>query len=143
MRASKKHGFSLIYPLSIAPSDTLPQAYVEGSPYAAAILDAWSPAQSQTRVVVKPASEVKSFLEWGGIVRFCQKNVEGRACYPRRLSDPSRPAPEATPTTFIGTSIRQMRSMFRRSQTLKLQATSRQETQLTEFTFTTDKHEDQ
>jgi hypothetical protein len=113
MRASKDSRPSLFYPWSIAPGKTLPQAYVEGSAYAAAILDAWSPAKSQTKAVVKSASEVKSYQEWGGIVRFCQKNVEGRACCSRRLSDPSRPTPEASPTTYIGTSIRRMRSFFR------------------------------
>ena len=115
MRESKESRPSLFYPWSIAPGKTLSQAYVEGSLYAAEILEAWSPKESEIRAIVKPATEVKSYQEWGGIVRFCQKNLEGRACCSRRISDPSRPTPEASPTTYIGTSIRRMRSFFRRT----------------------------
>ena len=116
MRASKKRGISLNYPWSIAPGKTLPQAYVEGSPYAAAILDAWSPAKSLKRVIVKPATEVESFQEWGGIVRFCQKHSESGACRSRRLSDPlSSTLQIPNENYFVGTSIRQMRYLFRRS----------------------------
>lgn len=115
MRASRKRRFSLSYPWSIAPGKTLPQAYVDGSPYAAAILDAWSPAQSLKKVIVKSAIEVKSFPEWGGIVRFCQRPSESGACLSRRISDPSSPTFQIRAGTFIGTSIRTMRSMFLRS----------------------------
>ena len=112
MRASTKHGFSLIYPWSIAPGDTLTEAYADGSKFAAAILDAWSPADLLETVIVMPAAEVDMLPEWGDVIRQYRKPAE-RTSHSQKISDPHSSTSLIVGETYLGTSIRKLGFRFR------------------------------
>jgi hypothetical protein len=111
MRASTKHGFSLIYPWSIAPGKTLVEAYAEGSIFAAAILDAWSPADLLKTVVVRPAAEVDLLPEWGDVIRQYRRPPE-RVYRPHKISDPHFSTSPMKGEIYFGTSVRKLNSRF-------------------------------
>jgi len=111
MRASTKHGFSLSYPWSLAPGFILTEAYADGSRFAAAILDAWSPADLLKRVVVRTAVEIDLIPDWADVARQCNRITRKTSSRSRRVSDPRPSTIQVTQDTYLGTSIR--RPLFR------------------------------
>ena len=109
MRASTKHRFSLSYPWSLAPGLTLTVAYADGSPFAAAILDAWSSADLLKRVVVMRAVEIERFPDWADVARMCNQITRKTSSRTRRVSDPRPTTIQMTQDTYLGTSIRRPR----------------------------------
>lgn len=100
-----------MYPWSIAPGRTLVEEYVDGSKYAAGILDAWSPVCLLNEVVVKPAAEVDLWPEWGDVIRLYRKPVE-RTSSSHKVSDPHSSTSPIVGEIYFGTSIRKLCSRF-------------------------------
>ena len=109
MRASTKHRFSLSYPWSLAPGLTLTIAYADGSRFAAAILDAWSPADLLKRVVVMTADEIDLIPDWADVARQCSPITRKTPSRTPRFSDPRPTTFQMTQGTYLGTSIRRPR----------------------------------